>query len=57
MYEQLKKGGVSGGFIVVKQVHQPKGYATMDKNSVIELEGRAGRADPLTELRIHQVWS
>jgi hypothetical protein len=31
-------------------INQPYGYATMSKGNVIELEGRAGITDPLTEL-------
>jgi len=31
-------------------IKQPKGYATMSKNNVIELEGRDARVDPLSEL-------
>jgi transposase-like protein len=31
-------------------IKQPKGYATMSKNNVIELEGREASADPLSEL-------
>ena len=30
--------------------NQPRGYATMGKSNVIELAGRAGSTDPLTEL-------
>jgi putative transposase len=31
-------------------IKQPKGYATMNKINVIDLEGRAGSTDPLTDL-------
>jgi hypothetical protein len=34
----------------LQPIKQPKGYATMSKNNVIELEGREASAHPLSEL-------
>jgi hypothetical protein len=38
--------------VITKTIKQPKGYATMNKNSVIELEGRAVSTDPFSERQL-----
>ena len=50
MFEQLKKSGVSGWFVVATHQSNQRRYATMSKNNVVKMVGRETLVDLLTEL-------